>query len=250
MYKLIIVDDEVEIRNGLSRYFPWTSLDFMVTGLFENGQTALSYLENHAVDVMLCDISMPVMNGLDLVKALREQQRDLMILLLSGLQDFELARQAIGYNIRSYIVKPTGYDELYTEFSLIKQELDRRHERNTVSDSDKLSHQDKVIAAIKRYVERDYRQASLEHAAGVVHMNADYVSKYFHQNTGQLFSDYVVEVRMTKAAELLKDIRYKTYEISEMVGYSYPKNFTRTFRKYYGMSPRDFRNTTLPAKES
>nr|WP_275900810.1 helix-turn-helix transcriptional regulator [Paenibacillus periandrae] len=74
-------------------------------------------------------------------------------------------------------------------------------------------------------------------------MNPDYVSKYFKQKTGQNFSDYIVEIRMGKAIELLQDINYKTYEISELVGYSYPKNFTRTFKKFYGISPREFRNS-------
>ncbi|UUZ94754.1 helix-turn-helix transcriptional regulator [Paenibacillus sp. P25] len=73
-------------------------------------------------------------------------------------------------------------------------------------------------------------------------MNPYYLSKYFKSKTGENFSDYLTRIRMNTAAELLKDIKYKTYEVSEMVGYSSAKNFTRTFRKYFGQSPKEFRN--------
>ncbi|UUZ79132.1 helix-turn-helix domain-containing protein [Paenibacillus sp. P26] len=73
-------------------------------------------------------------------------------------------------------------------------------------------------------------------------MNPYYLSKYFKSKTGENFSDYLTRIRMNTAAEPLKDIKYKTYEVSEMVGYSGAKNFTRTFRKYFGQSPKEFRN--------
>ncbi len=101
---------------------------------------------------------------------------------------------------------------------------------------------EKIISVIKNYVESNFREVTLEDLTNQVHMNPDYISKFFKQKTGQNFSDYLIEVRMKKAAELLDDIRYKTYEISDMVGYSNSFNFTRTFKNYYGMSPREYRN--------
>ncbi|MBW7457457.1 response regulator [Paenibacillus sepulcri] len=247
MYKLVLVDDEVEIRSGLAQYFPWNQLGFTIAGTFGNGREALDYILGHPVDVLLCDIAMPVMDGLELARTLHESGRRIRIVLLSAHKEFEYARKALAYDVRSYIVKPTGFEELYGEFSKIRSELDEaaaaQPHDGGLSDSDNgASFHEKVIETIKRYVEQHYAEASLDEAARLVRMNPDYVSKFFKTRTGRNFSDYIVEVRMNKAAELLRDIRYKTFEISEMVGYSYPKNFTRTFRKYFGMSPREYRN--------
>ena len=102
---------------------------------------------------------------------------------------------------------------------------------------------EKIIAVIKNYLQKSYQSATLEEAAQLVHMNPYYLSKFFKDKTGENFSDYFIAVRMNKAAELLNDIAYKTYEISEMVGYSNPKNFTRTFKKFFGKTPKEFRNS-------
>ena len=244
MYKLVVVDDESEIREGLLRFFPWKQLGFTVAGAFGNGAEALDYISAHPVDVVLSDIAMPVMDGLELARRLHESGRGIRIVLLSAHKEFEYARQALAYEVKSYIVKPTGYEELHEEFAKIRAELDEAaagREGDSAS-PDGASFHEKVIDTIKRYVEEHYAEASLDEAARLVRMNPDYVSKLFKTRTERNFSDYVVEIRMKKAAELLRDIRYKTFEVSERVGYSYPKNFTRTFRKIYGMSPREYRN--------
>ncbi|NHN30246.1 response regulator transcription factor [Paenibacillus agricola] len=245
MYKLVLVDDEVEIRNGLSQYFPWNDIGFDVVGSFENGKQALAYIDAHHVDVMLCDIKMPIMTGLEVAKELHSRKSKIKMILLSGHKDFEYAKQALSYDVKGYIVKPTKYNELYEHFTKLKQEMDKVEEEQTGKQSlnEKGTFNEKVIATIRSYVEQNYKQATLEEAAALVRMNSYYVSRYFKENTGQNFSDFVAEVKMNKATELLKDIRYKTYEISEMVGYSHAKNFTRTFKKHFGMSPREFRNT-------
>ena len=72
-------------------------------------------------------------------------------------------------------------------------------------------------------------------------MNPTYVSKYFKQRTGQKFSDYVISVKMKKAAELLDDIQYRILDVSNMVGYENAKNFSTAFKKYYGKNPKEFR---------
>lgn len=252
MYKLVLVDDDAEIRNGLSQYFPWTQLDYSVEGVFGNGKKALEFLEEHEADVVLCDISMPVMSGLELAGELHRRGSRTKVLLLSGYREFEYAQQALEYQVKGYIVKPTRYEELHHAFTKLKAELDREREQKDevpeVRPSGNSGLNRQVAAVISQYVNEHYAMANLEEAASIVHMNPDYLSKYFKQATGRNFSEYLLQVRMEKAALLLQDIRYKTYEVSELVGYSQAKNFTRTFRKYYGMSPREFRNGTGAAK--
>ncbi|THF77285.1 response regulator transcription factor [Cohnella fermenti] len=249
MYKLVLVDDEAEIRNGLSHYFPWHEIGFEIAAQFDNGRKALDYMLSHPFDALLCDIRMPIMTGLEVAGELYRRGIKSKIILLSGYKDFEIAKQAMSYEVRGYIVKPTKYKELFETFSQLKLELDKAGAEGGEAGQaeEAATFSEKVIAAIKDYVEQNYATATLEEAASRIHMNPYYVSKYFRDKTGQHFSHYLVEVKMAKAAELLKDIRFKTYEVSERVGYSQAKNFTRTFKKYYGVSPREFRNSKLPA---
>lgn len=242
MYKLLIVDDEIEIRDGLSQYFPWHELEFEVVGKCENGKQAWDFIVTNQVDVILCDIRMPVMSGLELAQQIHAQKKKVTVVFLSGYRDFEYAKQALIYNVKNYILKPTKFDELFQVFTEIKMILDEASDKSMIDHSEQLSYNEKVIAAIKSYVQQNYRTASLEGASAVAHINPFYVSKFFKDHTGVNFSDYVVKIKMEKAAELLKDIQYKIYEISDMVGYSHAKNFSRTFKNFYGKSPSEYRN--------
>jgi YesN/AraC family two-component response regulator len=104
------------------------------------------------------------------------------------------------------------------------------------------NYSEQIISTIKSYVQEHYQDVTLEDVAELVHLNPYYLSKFFKEKTGENYSDLVMAVRMKKAAELLRDFSYRTYQISEMVGYSNPKNFTRTFKRYFGKTPREFRN--------
>ncbi len=239
MYKLLIADDDYEISNGLRKYFPWNSIGFDVVGNVENGKEALAYIRQHEVDVILCDIRMPVMSGIDLAAELNSSHSGVQVILFSAYRDFAYAQKAMEAGVRGYILKSTNYDELIRAFTNIKAELDSQANNAAKAGQDMSG---KIIATIKEYVETNYKNVSLEDLAKLVHMNPDYLSKFFKKNAGLLFSEYLNKVRMAKAADYLDDIAYKTYEISEMVGYSNAFNFTRAFKNYYGMSPRDYRN--------
>jgi two-component system response regulator YesN len=244
MYKLLIADDDFEIRNGLCKYFPWDSIGFHVVGDAENGQEAYDFIKNNEVDVILCDIRMPVMSGIDLAAELSSKFSHIQIIFFSAFKDFEYAQKALEAGVRRYILKSTNYNELIRAFTIIKEELDSSapvHEQKAVTEFEG-SFPDKVIATIKDYVQQHYKDVTLEDLSQQVHMNADYLSKFFKKHAGNRFSDYLTDVRMEAAKELLEDIQYKTYEISDRVGYSNSFNFTRAFKNYYGMTPRDYRN--------
>ncbi len=125
MYKIIFVDDEAIIRNGISRCVPWEELGFELSGVFEHGQDALSYIEDHPVDVVLSDINMPRMSGLELSKILGERFSRIVVILLTGYDDFEYAQAAIRNQVREFILKPITRDELSRVLKTIKAELDR-----------------------------------------------------------------------------------------------------------------------------
>jgi two-component system response regulator YesN len=247
MYKILIADDVAEICNGLSHYFPWREFGFEVTGQAENGLQALDFIIANPVDVVLCDIKMPIMDGIELSKALFERNSPVKIIFISAFKEFEYAKKALTYGVVDYLVKPTKYDDLAEICRKIKTDLDKAACGNNPKalsgpESKGYNYQEQVIATVKDYVEAHFRKASLEEAAELVHMNSHYLSKFFKDKTGENFSDYLIAVRMLKAAELLQNLAYRTYQISDMVGYSSPKNFARTFKNYFGKTPKEYRN--------
>ncbi|MBU8917509.1 response regulator [Bacillus sp. FJAT-29953] len=243
MYQLVIADDEYEIRHGLVNYFPWNELGFEVIGEAANGKEALELVSEGNADVLLCDIQMPIMTGIEVIKEMHEQKSPVLTVFLSGYQEFHYAQSAIKYGVKNYILKPTNFSEITEAFSQIKKELDQRIPASTQTVSAKLKNDDDdpIINKIKDYVKTNFKNATLDEAAQVVYMNPHYVSKYFKQKTNVNFSDFLFQVKMEEAAKLIKEMKYKAYEVSEMVGYSNAKNFTRAFRKYFGVSPKEYR---------
>lgn len=124
MYKLIIVDDEEEIRDGLSELVDWTSLGFMVAEKLQDGSHAIRYLQEHHVDAVLTDIKMTYVSGITLAQYVREHKPDTKVVILSGFQEFALAREAIRYHVSHYLLKPTDLDEVANVFRQIAAELD------------------------------------------------------------------------------------------------------------------------------
>jgi two-component system response regulator YesN len=124
MYSLIVVDDEPAIRNGLVERVNWEELGFEVVGSFEDGEDALQYLRAHPVDVVLTDIRMAVLSGLELAGEVVAQELPTRIVLLSGYREFEYAREAMSHGIRHYLLKPTDVNEVQRVFGELKSELD------------------------------------------------------------------------------------------------------------------------------
>lgn len=246
MYKLLIVDDEPRLRNGISNYFPWNETGFEVLHEADNGKQALEFIENNHVDVVLSDIRMPIMSGIDLAREIYNRSLGVKVVFLTGYKDFEYAKEAINYGVKNYVLKPTKYNELAEVFSKIKKELDKELENKVLDDTEASEPEfsgihEKIIAAVKAYVEENYNDAKLEKAAERVHLSEFYLSKLFKRKTGENFSDYVISVKMKKAAQLLKEIDFKTYEVSHMVGYDSSKTFSRAFKNYFGVSPKEYR---------
>ncbi|SDW79100.1 response regulator [Paenibacillus sp. CF384] len=110
--KVLLVDDEQHITRNLEKVIPWSMLGLEVTGTAKNGVEALELLREKPADLILCDIRMPVMDGLELVRQIRERGMVCDVIMLSGYQDFSYTRSAIQYGVKDYILKPIPYDEL------------------------------------------------------------------------------------------------------------------------------------------
>lgn len=241
MYSLIIVEDDDNIRSGLVNLFPWEESGFTVVADFAHGQTAWQYIEEHNdICVVLTDIRMPIMDGLELSRKISEVYPNINILLISGYRDFSYAQQALHYNVKDFFIKPLKYSTLMLSFLKIKEELDRQ---NINPNQEKHSNQyyDQIINSVKSYMLENLRTATLEEASIIAHLSSSYLSRLFKNYIGVSFSEYLLKKRMERACILLGNSSFKIYEISDEIGYDSPKNFSRTFKNYYNVSPKEYR---------
>ncbi|WP_029192720.1 response regulator transcription factor [Paenibacillus harenae] len=129
MYKIIIVDDEDEVREGVKQLTDWESCGFELVGDYSNGRDALEAVERHRPDVVITDINMPYMDGLELAALISAAYRELKIVILTGYEDFDYAKRAIKLKVTEYLLKPINLRE-FTQFLMkMKRELDEEQAR-------------------------------------------------------------------------------------------------------------------------
>ncbi len=135
MYKLIIVDDEKVIRRGIRDYIDWAGVGFEVADIFEDGKEAMEYLSSHEVDVVLADIEMAEVSGLEMARRIKEDGMPQRVVILSGYKEFEYARKAVEYGVEHYLLKPLQIEEVQRVFLKISKDLDvaRKEEEQRLS---------------------------------------------------------------------------------------------------------------------
>ncbi|MFI3171086.1 MAG: response regulator [Eubacteriales bacterium] len=241
MYKLMIVDDEYDIRSGLAQYFPWNQVGFEVVRVEDNAKAALDYIRNHAVDAVLTDIEMPQMNGIELAKAIYKENANTKVILLSAHRKFEYAQEAISAQVFFYIIKPTVHSEIQEVFEKVKRELDKNNGNEV-----ECGYYESFLNEAKQIMKENLSCATLISVADKMERSPSFISRVFTEHESISFSDYLLQMRMQKAKILLNSSKYRIYDVGELVGYSNSKNFTRAYKKYYGCTPREYRSSVLP----
>lgn len=134
MYRVLIVEDELPVRDAIISIIEWETLGFEVVYAAEDGQDALNYLEDHEIDLMITDIYMPFIDGLELVRRVRKNDKYCKVVFLTGYNEFEYAKEAITLNANKYLLKPITKNELTTVLEEISETISRETaERNNIS---------------------------------------------------------------------------------------------------------------------
>ena len=155
MYKVVIADDEKIIREGLETLVEWELFDFEVVQVFEDGNSLMEYVRFHPIDLIITDIKMPNGTGLDVARYCHEQKTLCQVVLISAYQEFELAKSAVKYGVRDYLLKPLDMDAIEELLKKIKLELDEEKYKDALyleSENDFLSNMILGIWSNKDYV--------------------------------------------------------------------------------------------------
>ncbi|SFB49568.1 Helix-turn-helix domain-containing protein [Cohnella sp. OV330] len=273
MYKVLLVDDEDLDLEALQRFIPWQRLDMQVVGAMNSAVAAAKYAAEAELDVLVTDIRMPRMSGLELAKLAQEKNGGLRIVFISGYEDFSYAKQALSLNACSYILKPVNDHEVYDALAKAKAQLDhargmketeqaylemvkRQDARQKTAPASSLTLQPqpddrdsrpfkknrKLAQDIIAYIRaRMHEVITLRNAANAFSYTPNYLGLIFKEETGVSFSDYVVQARLEKAQELLKNTNLKIYEIADQVGYRNLNYFSKQFKDSFGLSPLEYR---------
>lgn len=242
MYSIVLLDDEYYILNGLKELLDWESYGFTIDQAFIQPHDAIEYITQHHVDILISDIRMPEYSGIDVLRELQKNNiHNTQVLLLSGYAEFKYAQDAITLGVREYFLKPVDRQLLIDTLQTIKAEFDEKYALLDDYEPHSEGYYQAIAETIRQYLEREFAFATLDQAAELVAMSPNYVSKVFKKVTGTLFSDYLMNLKMLNSKILLADVNLRIYEVAYAVGYDNPKNFTRAFKQFYGMSPWEYR---------
>ena len=237
MYSLIIIDDEPKIADGMAQLFPWNNIGFEVVRVFTSAVEALDFLNQNPVDVVLSDIQMPDMTGLELCQRLLGREKT-KVVLFSSYQNYEYFRSAIQMGVADYLLKPLTYQALTETFAKLKEKLD---ESNPSASEQPVGYYEGLIQQVEDYLRGHIQDATLTRCAKRVALSPSYLSRIYKEYSGKNFADRLLELRMERACELLGNPDYRAYDVAYDVGYDSPNNFSRAFKAYTGWTPSEYR---------
>ena len=332
MLTVFIVDDEKLIRDGMKKLLKWEENGFRICGEAANGRDALQEILCCAPDIVLTDLRMPIMDGILLTAEIRKQLPSTEVIIITGYDEFEYAKEAVHNGVFDYLLKPVSRSELLDTVCRLKEKILSRsvgypfeEEEQILSairenDSDvganaikrmfdrfrakmagqtevykicnkimaemesaykavqgpkalsirphlpasatieelekamreyyaKIFHfssvdsSDLLVAKLKQYLELHFQEnISLKMLEDEFYFNASYISRIFKLKTGENYSDYLLRIRICRAKELLSTDTFSVRQISEMVGFSSSKYFSKVFKDMEGVQPITYRN--------
>jgi two-component system response regulator YesN len=235
--KIMVVEDEIHSRMGLCKLISSMGKPYELIGEAEDGYEGMVMIKQLNPDVVITDIKMPKLDGLQMISNIRECHMEVMFVILSGYAEFDYARKGIQLGVEEYLLKPITPSALRETMERINSKLSQ----NTEEAAEEINKYSPSVSAIVSDIEENYSQKiSLEHYADKFNMTPEYISRIFSKEIGNTFSNYLTEVRINKAKKLLLDKNYKIYEIACMVGYNDVHYFCRVFKKFSGVSAKDY----------
>lgn len=254
MWQVLIMDDEKIIRKGLSKYIQDCQLPFEVSGEARNAAEALSLIEQSTPDVLLADINMPGLNGLDLIQLVMSRYPEMVVVIISGYEHFNYARRALQLHAYDYLLKPVPKSDLNRMLGMLNDHLCHLHP-DVVPKFEKTMAQEHIpqssdlspiMEKITDYINDHYNDSELAvtNVAELFHINSNYLSKRMKQEVGASFLDYLTELRISKAKEILDNSmqNIKIGDLAIKVGYTNQYYFSRLFKSRVGICPVDYKN--------
>lgn len=252
MLKVLVVEDEEMIRKGIVLAVDWAALDCVVVGEAANGLQALEAVERYAPSLIITDLKMPVMDGLEMLRQLRERGNNAFVIILTAYDSFAYAQTALRLGAVDFLLKPFHDGELEQAVTRLKQRMDRAGQGGEKGPAPlslpelKKGDKSKYVLEAMAYIGEHYHEPNIGVAAIAQHLGISegHLSHTFKKETDYTLLNYLTRYRIHRAMELLRDCRLKVYEVAEQVGYRDIAYFSATFKKLVGMSPSEYQDVS------
>ena len=275
MIKVMIIDDEEIIREGLKKTIDWESMDCIFAGEAEDGESGLKSALTIKPDLIFTDIRMPGLDGLQMIARLREAKLACKVIILTGFRDFEYAQEAVKQGAYRFLLKPVKTEDLkfaisdaVKEIKLVRSKdvifnnlgkrikeyygIEQSEEENPpIKDKadDSAGNTNYLVGKALKYIKENYyKDLNLKNVSDKVFVSTWYLSKLLKKETGDNFINILNQIRIENSKKLLQDPKYKIYEIANEVGYTDVPYFTKTFKKATGLTPMEYKNSISAVK--
>ncbi len=253
MYKVVIVDDEPIIVEGLAKGMEWAKWNCKVVGTAQNGEEGIELISTIKPNILITDISMPKMDGLKMIAALKSEFPMMQISILTGFREFDYAKKAIELGVTRFLLKPSKFAELEEAITVMTERLRKESVEDDLCEEetaqDGIANETAgaansfIVNNALEYMRAHYNEKlRLVDVADEVYVSQWHLSKLLNRVTGQNFSELLNAIRMEKAAELLRDPQLRISDIAEQVGFVDLAHFSRVFKKVEGISANEYRN--------
>jgi two-component system response regulator YesN len=255
--RLLLVDDERAVREEIIGGIDWVALDVAEVNDARNGYEALEIARTIPPDILLTDIKMPRMNGIDLAKQIRALYPDCGILILSGYPETDYLRSVIQLRAVNFIDKPVDLELLARMISgAVSEQANLREQkrlRRMAQGFDLLNakpllappqfQQAGTMEQVVDYLHRNYMGKSLTLAAvsRVFYMSSAHLCVLFKAHTGKTFIRYLTDYRIAKSLSMLADTQRRIEDIAQAVGFDSGNYYSKVFKKALGVSPQEYR---------
>ena len=244
MLKVLIVEDEELIRKGIVLTVDWASLDCVVVAEAANGLEALQAVERYDPNLIITDLKMPLMDGIEMLQELRRRKNPVAVIILTAYDTFSYAQSALRLGAVDYLLKPFRDGELENAVLRAKKKLADTPAPEGFPGLKKGSKSKYVLEAMA-FIGNHYNDPEISVGTIAAHLGISegHLSHIFKKETDYSPLSYLTRYRIHKAMNLLKDCRVKVYEVATQVGYRDIAHFSSTFKKYTGMSPSEYQDT-------
>jgi two-component system, response regulator YesN len=247
MYEVVLVDDDVIVIEFLMKVIPWHEYGYQVVASFQDSNEALTFLRGNPYDVLITDIGMPKLNGIELIEQLKNSNINSYNIILSCHDEFTFAQQAIKLEAYDYILKESMEESnIIALLERLKNKLDQEHYTNhqhvKVTKLLERTYKNDDVLKAQKYVQTHLgEKISLTEVATHLHLNSSYFSRMYKKETGEGFVEYVTRVKMEKAIELLDQSIKSVEVIAYELGFESKSYFLKTFKRFYGLSPKSYK---------
>lgn len=248
MWKVLIVEDEGPVRQSIIKDVDWAALNCLVVAQAADGLEGLEQARRFQPQLIVTDIHMPRLDGLEMLRALRSGGCEALFIFLTARDDFPHVQSALRLGAADYLLKPFCPGQLSEAVARLRNPANRQSPQGDLLPQEESlpREQNKYVSEALSYIRQHYAEpgVSVGSIAKSLGLSEGYLSHTVKKETGCTVLSHLTRFRIHKAAELLRDCRVKVYEVAQQVGYRDVAYFSATFKKIIGMSPSEYQGSS------